>query len=200
MTGRTHLAAGITTGLGACLLLKNPDPNTVTVSVLCSSLGSLMPDIDTHKATISHLGFLSRGLATICSSISTHRRFWHTPIAGIIFATTTMLLFLALRLTQIPLVSIWAYNIPLYIPFIMFYFGWLSHLLLDSCNPQGVPWFFPAEPLSKKKSFKRISVTTASNKEIYYKVLFALTAFALILLWVNTFTHDILSTIYHTLI
>lgn len=200
MTGRTHLAAGITTGLGACLLMQTKNPNIVAVSALCSSFGSLMPDIDTDKATISHLGFLSRGLATICSSISSHRRFWHTPIAGVIFATTTMLLFLALRLTQIPLVSTWAYNIPLYIPFIMFYLGWLSHLLLDSCNPQGVPWFFPAAPLSKKKSFKRISVTTASNKEIYYKVLFALTAFILILLWVNTFTHDILSTIFQTLI
>ena len=205
MTGKTHLAAGIATGLGACIIIKQIDPDlatagVVTTAVVCSSLGSLMPDIDCESACISHLGLLSRLLSKLCSSISSHRRFWHTPIAGLIFATTTMLTFIGLSMIQIPVIQNRIIKIPIYIPFILFYLGWLSHLLLDTCNYQGVPWIWPFAPLSKKKRFKRVAITTASEQEVYYKVLCVLTAFALTLLWINYFFHDILYTIINELL
>lgn len=202
MTGKTHLAAGIATGLGACVIAKQVNPElatagVVTTSVICSSLGSLMPDIDCEVSCISHLGLLSRILSKLCSSISSHRRFWHTPIAGLIFAITTTLAFIGISMINIPGIANRIIEIPIYIPFIMFYAGWLSHLLLDTCNHQGVPWIWPIEPLSKKKRFKRIAITTASEQEVYYKVLCVLTAFALTLLWIEYFFHDILYTIIH---
>jgi inner membrane protein len=195
MTGKTHLAAGIATGLATCMLLHTEDPALVVESVVCSSLGSLMPDIDCESACISRLGLLSRILSKICSTISSHRRFWHTPIAGLIFATSTMLLFMGIGSLNIPFLSNRINSIPIYIPFIMFYLGYLSHLLLDSCNPQGVPWLWPTSPISKKIRFKRIAVTTASNKEVYYNILCVLTAFALTIVWIAHFYHDILNTI-----
>lgn len=204
MTGKTHLAAGIATGLGACVIIKQIDPDlatagVVTTAVVCSSLGSLMPDIDCESACISHLGLLSRILSKLCSSISSHRRFWHTPIAGLIFAITTILTFIGLSMIKIPIIANRIVNIPVFIPFIMFYAGYLSHLVLDTCNPQGVPWLWPIEPLSKKRRIKRIAITTASEQEVYYKVLCVLTAFALTLFWVEYFFHDILYTIMHEL-
>lgn len=195
MTGKTHLAAGIATGLGACMAIHTNDPILLAESVVCASLGSLMPDIDCDISCISHLGLISRILSKICSTISSHRRFWHTPIAGLIFATTTMLLFMGIGSLQIPFLSDRIESIPIYIPFIMFYLGYLSHLLLDSCNPQGVPWLWPLRPLSKKIRFKRIAVTTASHKEVYYNILCVLTAFALTIIWIAHFYHDILNAV-----
>ena len=196
MTGKTHLAAGISTGLAACLAIHTDNPILLTESVICASLGSLMPDIDCESACISRLGLMSRILSKICSKISSHRRFWHTPIAGLLFATTTMLLFMGIGKLGIPLVSNRINSIPNYIPFIMFYLGYLSHLLLDNCNPQGVPWLWPISPISKKVRFKRIAVTTTSNKEVYYNLLCVLTAFALTIIWIAHFYQGILNTIF----
>ena len=196
MTGKTHLAAGIATGLGSCMVIHTNDPAIVITSVICASLGSLMPDIDCETACISHMGLLSRILSKICSNISSHRRFWHTPVAGLIFAITTMLLFMGIGSLKIPFLSNRMDTIPIYISFIMFYLGYLSHLLLDSCNPQGVPWLWPISPLSKKARFKRIAVPTASNKEVYYNILCVLTAFALTIIWIARFSQDILHVIF----
>lgn len=184
MTGKTHLAAGISTGLATSLAMGTNDYKVVAISVFCSSIGSLMPDIDCEDAMISRLGLGSRILSKICSTLSSHRRFWHTPIAGTIFALTTSMLIYSIGLIPVPAISKGIDQIPFYIPFIMFYLGWLSHLLLDSFNPQGVPWLWPMQPLSKKKKFKRLCITTASEQEKIYKVLCLLTMFVLTTIWI----------------
>ncbi|URZ04099.1 metal-dependent hydrolase [Clostridium felsineum] len=53
MTGKTHISIGLATSATA-LSISNPTVKNVVAGLIIGTLGSLMPDIDTSKSTISY--------------------------------------------------------------------------------------------------------------------------------------------------
>lgn len=193
MTGRTHMMFGLSCGAVGLLVTKQNDLFVGLTSLLAVTAGSIAPDIDcppsrnSYGASITHLpfmGLLSRGMA----KISSHRRFWHTPIAQVILSLINFLFVYGLFML---IAKIFGYGVFDFIypenyeaqslPYSFFilcfsivlsgYFllGCLSHLIADTFNPQGVPWLFPIKKLSIKYHIPKISVRTSSLGENVYK-------------------------------
>lgn len=194
MTGKTHMMFGLGCA-GTVLCLTNQTNLWLGgLSLGSAAIGSIMPDIDcpssntSYGAMITHVpGF--HLLSKLCGKVSSHRRFWHTIFAAIIFMCLFFVLVLGLFFL---LAHFFGYNIyswmypsthELSSVFVAsdyvfincvdmafyFLFGFISHLIADSFNPQGVPWLFPFVPLSKKQHVPVISVRTASSKELIYR-------------------------------
>lgn len=72
MTGKTHSALGLFTGLA--ILHNNPDLSTYSV-VSGVWIGSLIPDLDTQK---SHIAQLFPPISWLIDKITKHRGFTHT--------------------------------------------------------------------------------------------------------------------------
>lgn len=141
MTYMTHVAGGIVVGGIAYTLF----PVGGVLSFMAGSvLGSLIPDLDHPSA------FLNKRAR--CASVLTgfgHRTLTHS----LLFA------FLVLGITLA--MGVWkGLSIGLF-------WGILSHLMLDSMNPSGVPWLWP---YNRKFSIARIRTGTGGE----YGILFAL--------------------------
>lgn len=126
MTGKTHIIGGI---LAETLFLEaaKSDTKMMAACVAVAGFAALIPDIDCPTSTIGKpLFFLSMPINKLCG----HRGFFHAPFLYLI------LWIAAWTATR--------HNIFVNAAFI----GIASHLLLDSCNPSGIPWLYP---FSKKK-------------------------------------------------
>lgn len=129
MNGRTHLIAGICVGAITCTFLKEPNFSNVSLIVMGSSFGSLVPDIDEPN---SRIGRKVQLLSSATKSIFGHRGLTHTPF--IVMLLLILFNFLYMK-----------YSLDL--GFMAFYsafiLGYISHLLLDFITPRGIMLAFP---------------------------------------------------------
>ncbi|RLJ02746.1 MAG: hypothetical protein DRP11_02655 [Candidatus Aenigmatarchaeota archaeon] len=102
-----------------------------------SVLGSLIPDIDEEKSFAGRVLIPLSGLVSMFG----HRGVTHSLLGSVVFSLPLLLIG---RETAL-----------------FFFFGWLSHIIADSLNPSGVPFFFP---FKKRYSFARIK--SGSKQEI----------------------------------
>jgi len=195
MMGKTHTACGAMFSAGALVLLHVTDPAQAIVGMAFGSIGSLVPDIDHPQATLARRNMLLGAISRACAGLSTHRRFWHTPVAcaAITIGTWFLLQFLNgvlglpirnglqwcgehshLKILQ---EAADASTGGLILTACVFLFiGMISHLFADSLNPEGVPWLWPLRPLEKKLHVPVISIKTNTGLESLYSGLFTLLA------------------------
>lgn len=123
MTGRTHFIIGANTAWLA--LFFQPMNFWMVPLVLTGALAGLLPDIDTRASTIHQK---SQGLTRILllHKILRHRGFSHSLLILPFIAVLASLLFPIYPL--LPLVFFW---------------GYVSHPLIDGFNPQGCEYLFP---------------------------------------------------------
>ncbi|MGC8905689.1 metal-dependent hydrolase, partial [Thermus sp.] len=155
MTAGTHLAgaaltAGILRGFG--LEVGLPEG-------LALAWGSVMPDLDT---TTSGPGKFARPLSAFLE-----RRFGHRTLTH----SLPFLLLLALLLHPL-----WRANPPVYWSFLA---GYLSHLLLDTLNVNGVPLLWPWRAQFWMFAAREWRIRYASPQEATLALFLALSAFAL---------------------
>ena len=171
MCGRTHKVGGICLGVvTGSLLLEQPYTLNklvlITILLIGSIIGSLLPDIDHTGSTI---GKKFKLISTILNSFG-HRGITHTPI--IHFLLFILALMLGENLTGFLKLSYVAFVVGVFV-------GAISHIILDSMTISGVPIFFP---ISKKK-FRIARFKTGKNEWIVSSVciIFTLTILKIIL-------------------
>lgn len=122
MTGTTHLLCGASAGIAFSLFTSSP-VGTATLIVLAAGTGSLLPDIDTAT---SKLGQKTAPVSWVIRILFGHRQmfhsatFWALPILALLYlfpGASTLVMAGAI--------------------------GVITHLLLDSLNPAGVPLLWP---------------------------------------------------------
>jgi inner membrane protein len=119
MLWRTHFIAGATAGL---LISGATQPKTALLAAGVSGIAALMPDID---SPVSKIGCKVPILSWLIRVTVGHRGVFHSLLAALVFSAT---------LSLFPLLE--SYFWPLF-------YGYVSHLLMDALNPEGVPLFWP---------------------------------------------------------
>lgn len=189
MTGKTHMAIGIATGL---ILARAEPAQTQLVCILACAVGSLVPDLDHPKAKLNQnilllknkfnsillylsltIGFIYLyftkenilfglvALMTFLISISTHRGFTHS-ILGYVLATSIV------RILSLE------YDLPYM--YLGFSIGYITHLIGDFLTVKGIKLFypigkniaFPIMSISNKNSIKNISLMLLGLYFIYF--------------------------------
>ena len=121
------------------ILATHPDASTgvITSTLAAAVFGSLVPDIDHGSSRISSGNIATRAVGIATQAIVGHRGFIHTPVAAALLT-----LFLRLTVTSAgDVVGSDLQNLSLYAN--MFFVGYISHLVLDTLNPAGIPWLWP---------------------------------------------------------
>ena len=207
MMGTTHMACGGMFSAAALIAFQIKDPATALVGFSFGVLGSLVPDIDHPQATLARKNLLLGALSRICAAFSSHRRFWHTPVAWVAISVGMCALLMFLdgifgTIVRNLLISagnesgleffniLGEANMRHYIIWacVFLLVGEISHGVADSFNPEGVPWLFPLRPLDKKYHVPVISVTTHTIFESLYSGIFT---FLMIVLCYIYMTHTI---------
>ena len=140
MTGKTHIAGGVLTGMAIAhyLLLSNQClPIYAGCLVGATLVGSLIPDLDSEKSIISKSLWLLTILYKLVKKIvglfkikgMGHRGLFHSLVVPLI-----------LGLIGFFLHRTWEWTAYISIGIIS---GYLSHLILDMLNPMGISLFFP---------------------------------------------------------
>ncbi len=117
MLYKTHAAGGLATGL---ILMGDP------ISGLISMISALLPDMESPDS------FIGRKLPVIShlnKMVFGHRQVFHSLVGSLAFFLLSLLL---VKVFHLPM----KYGLAVL-------FGYLSHLALDSFNPEGVPWLWP---------------------------------------------------------
>ncbi len=132
MLGSEHLTLGTAVGAATAVVLlnHNTDVSGIQAALFCSSCmcGSLLPDIDCHT---SNLGRRISILSRIITALFGHRGMLHTPLFGFIIASC------------IAMGGTYHYeNDSCYIAAGLL-FGYLCHLIQDSCTVAGIMWLWP---------------------------------------------------------
>lgn len=148
MNYKTHVNGGMLLGLVTCSQLPLPIPAKLTF-LTGTLIGSILPDID-HKN--SYLGNKLKPLSATVNLVAGHRKLFHS---GILYAAIYLI----------------GKN-SIYNPYILqllfgLFIGAISHLILDTFNPLGIPWFYP---LSKKK-LSIASIKTGGKLETIFCLL-----------------------------
>lgn len=190
MTGKTHMAAGITAGL--ILSAGQPLENRV-LFVGASIIGSLVPDLDHPKSKLNqkillvHNNFFRLifytlvgavfiyfdnftgnkilrylGIMLIIVGLSSHRSITHSLLGLFLFLSIVYIGILKYGLYQI----LWGFAA-----------GYFSHLILDFFTPAGIQLFFPVD--------KNISapVTIKTNGVAEYLILCMLNVYSIYFLF-----------------
>ena len=202
MLGVTHIINAMATGACASLLIAPDKPTVQCLMIMSSAIGGITPDIDFPAGTKN--GKWQRGslichfplcglLGKFCAKISSHRRFWHTVLAALIFTIINFSLWLlCLNILEFfvkssgfnDIVNILDINTNLFSSGItltqnislaiclsfFFFLGFINHLVLDSCNPHGIPWKFPFDLNLSHKQHIFVPgglFTTGSTKEAF---------------------------------
>lgn len=132
MLYKTHAAGGFTAGL-----VVTGDP----ILGLTAMAFSLFPDIESPDSFIGRkVPIISHGNKLIFG----HRQVFHSLVGALAFFLVSMLIVKGFHL---PIQYAYAAVI-----------GYLSHLVLDSFNPAGVPWLWPVKfrlkiPITKPGGF-----------------------------------------------
>lgn len=127
--GRTHAAGGMLSACAAVVLLRPaPSPPVLLSALGVGMLGALLPDIDHPQSAMGRqLPVVSDGVSLLMG----HRRGVHSLLAAAVLGVAA---WSGLRLACPGLSLLLA---------VSFVFGYLSHLLLDALNPEGVPFLWP---------------------------------------------------------
>lgn len=137
MVGSTHLMGGLAVGVAMVLfpiqsaLMTLPDrtnPAQCLAVIAISAIAALLPDID---VATSKVGRKVKPIAYGAQLIAGHRGAFHAP-----------LLYLLAYVVGVAATPRWA------LLWSAGFVGVLSHLILDSFNPAGIPWLYP---FSKRK-------------------------------------------------
>lgn len=129
---------------------------TAILIILFGVLGSLFPDIDIKNSKIGHK---AKGISFVLNKFFGHRGFIHSPF----LYCTIYLAFFCLYTTKCPI----EYHSLYYAANTGFLMGALSHLILDTFNKVGIPWFMPF-------STKRINIAcikTRSQEENIFEII-----------------------------
>lgn len=172
MTGKTHMAVGISTGLA---LSTGKPLREQLILLTASAIGSLVPDLDHPKSKLNqkilvfknrifkvlsyiiigvgfiYLGsaledivFKILGIALMLTGISSHRGFTHSLLGFFLFSSIVQIYSIRFDLNEI---------------YIGFNIGYILHLVMDFFTPQGIQLFFP---LTENISFP---ITIKTNGE-----------------------------------
>lgn len=141
MTYRTHVVGGLLLSAAVATAASLPIGQLVAAGTV-GSVASLLPDLDMPNSKASRSGF-NRLIAYPLNKLFGHRSFIHSPVLWLCLTGVLVLLGAPIWL--------WA----------GFLAGTLSHLLLDSLNPGGIPWLWPW-----KKKFHLLGIKTNSTGEI----------------------------------
>lgn len=134
MTGKTHLAAGICTGIALSAFALQPSAGAIYLppsqplwmlpaGITCAAVGSLFPDVDWQT---SQIGRRVKPISKVINFLFGHRSLFHAPI-----------LYLIIYFLVSTLKPQWQWLS------IFFVAGAASHLLLDMMNVKGIPLFYP---------------------------------------------------------
>lgn len=143
MMAQTHFWGGVIAGTAGAVLVGTPEP--VVVGVIAGA-ATLIPDIDIPDSKITKLRglrWISHPLSVVINKLGGHRGVFHTPLLYAVLA-------LIMATADVPTWLIQS-----------FLFGTISHLILDSMNPAGVPLFWPFS----KKRFHFLNIKTDSFGE-----------------------------------
>lgn len=121
MLYQTHFAGGLAAG-AAILVYTHPTGSVVLPALMVAGIAAIVSDVD-KKGSLPNksLGLPGKAVPTVIS----HRTATHSLLAVVV-------LVLGLLALQVP-----------HIYLLMAAGGILSHLILDSLNPHGVPWLWP---------------------------------------------------------
>lgn len=145
MTYKTHVVGGIALAAIAGNIANLPTGQLVAAAAI-GGAAALLPDLDMPNSKASRSGF-NRLIAYPLNALFGHRGFIHSPLLW-------LSLTLALVLCRLP---IWLW--------LGFLAGALSHLLLDTLNPTGIPWLWPW-----KKKLHLLGIKTNSTGEVFVMI------------------------------
>jgi inner membrane protein len=156
MIGRTHDLAAIT-ALGVLLItlpgLQPLNLSTLLVAILANQIGGITPDIDQPTApfwrNLPIGGIFGKVIGRLLGG---HRFLSHSILGLVLFGwlSWTFLTFLSPILTSIDIWIVW----------IAFMIGMLSHLIMDSFTKEGVPWLLPIPINFGFPPIRRLRITT----------------------------------------
>jgi inner membrane protein len=156
MIGRTHDLAAIT-ALGVILIalpgLQPLNLSTLLVAIFANQIGGITPDIDQPTApfwrNLPIGGIFGKVIGRLLGG---HRFLTHSILGIVLFGwlSWTFLTFLSPILTSIDIWIVW----------IAFMIGMLSHLIMDSFTKEGVPWLLPIPVKFGFPPIRRLRMTT----------------------------------------
>jgi len=152
LNGFTHVAGGALAGC-AIVYFTNASEQ-LPVILTAAAIGALVPDIDNPHSTIQKY---VPGVGKILGHLLTHRGVTHS----LVFAG---LLTLVLNMISLP------WNIA-----IAFIAGIISHLILDTLNPMGVPWLWP---LPGRFSIPLVKSSCLAERFFFMPLMLALAAYS----------------------
>lgn len=181
MMGRTHMLGGAAAGLTVAALTGSmTNPILLGTGMACSVAGSLLPDIDHEQAKLSRMNGLFHAISCAVCSVTKHRQFCHTLCFMLLIGAGLVLLFALLgaqvgahidagllelaRSSGVPLFrTIANVEVTTYLGkgCIFLEAGMLSHLLLDTLNPEGIMWLYPI----RKQRYHLLGIKTNSTGE-----------------------------------
>lgn len=161
MLGKTHRLGGIFVSLGMLTVVPQ-EPLVIAGTIACGLAGSLFPDLDHKNSTATKKAGVVGGLT---STVFKHRGLLHSPL---FYSLIYVLLLPFCKLPFSVFLTSW-------------YFGVLSHLIMDMFNTGGIPLF---SPLSRKK-FKVANIKTGSMGEVFVRagMTLACVGFAFVIVW-----------------
>jgi len=155
MLYRTHLAAGLCTGF----LIAAKAGGDISLVVLASAVGALLPDIDQPRSYIGRKVPVSYGAYLIAG----HRGLFHS-LAG------------AVGVALVALVALQKWTPAYSFLWLSLAAGYLSHLVLDTLNPSGVPWLWPLK--------QRLSVPLVRTGSVWERLFVSLPLYLVVALMV----------------
>lgn len=157
MRGPTHALAGASSA-GLLLAINYPHQTPFILLSAIAGFAALVPDLDGSHSMIENTKILGvrplKGPAYIIDRLFKHRGFLHSLMA-MIFLAFILLGFFPMLPKEYTLAIL---------------FGYMSHLVLDSLTPLGIPWLYPLE-LRIRLVPKWLAITTGSIYETLFFVI-----------------------------
>ncbi|MCL6559343.1 MAG: metal-dependent hydrolase [Firmicutes bacterium] len=137
MLWRTHFLAGAAAGL----LAGHADAKAAAVSAGIAGIAALLPDIDSPR---SKLGRMITPVSWSIKELAGHRGILHSLLgAGVVTLLMSSALWLWYTHTHVFAQMLFPRWYDYGHLVLLIAAGYLSHLVMDSLNPQGVPWLWP---------------------------------------------------------
>lgn len=186
MNSNVHIPVGIALSLTASMALPVMQPDTMPEMLLGLSLatiGSVIPDIDINKKGEGMLKCAKTTLSMICTltlGAVYELNYINIPCFAIVVVSLIIGLFSSHRRFTHWLVGLFTFNVGVIgvVGFkigLWFFFGMLSHQLLDMLNKKEVQWLYPL-----KLDFSRYLVSSDSKISKLIGVFAYVSSFALI--------------------
>ncbi|ACX51854.1 membrane-bound metal-dependent hydrolase [Ammonifex degensii KC4] len=153
MLWRTHFLAGAALGIA---LSSGRAPEALALSALVAGAAALLPDLDDPR---SFIGRKARPVSAGLRLLAGHRGAMHSLLAALAVSAVLGSLLRGL------------------VPgaFLLVLAGYLSHLLLDTLNPAGVPWLWP---LKVRVGVPLVGVGSVFERLVLVPLLFLLCAWS----------------------